>query len=223
MELQLAQVVIGSQNYGLADEHSDTDTFVFTAPATLESLVNDAPKNDQVVSEGGITTYKDFRLLAQILRKTSFTSTEYILGTNVLAQRYPWSMLVENRKLIALGDPQRLVTSTAGIVHNMLRNFEHTQLNKYIVQVLLVTTVVPRIIEGDDPQDAYRALAHLYFPNRHEKSTHVAEDKAYAESLLRTFLAKYDNKTYTNHKEEVNELLRAWTTEVARIVISEEH
>lgn len=73
-------VLIGSQNYGLATDESDIDTFSFILPSATDLAVAAAPKSGEFEVEDGKCMYKDIRLALNLLKKTSPNSVECFLG-----------------------------------------------------------------------------------------------------------------------------------------------
>lgn len=69
-------VLIGSQNYLLADEQSDIDTFTFVLPSLTDFALAREPVSGEFEVEDGKCMYKDMRLALNLLKKTSPNSIE---------------------------------------------------------------------------------------------------------------------------------------------------
>ena len=77
--------LIGSQNYGLATENSDVDTYSFILPSYDDFLLNKEPKSYEVeLPDGSKTCVKDIRLLFKLLKKPSPNSIECILSKYIV-------------------------------------------------------------------------------------------------------------------------------------------
>lgn len=68
--------LIGSQNYGLDDEHSDIDTFSLIMPTFEDLALAREPKSSEFEVEDGKCMYKDIRLALNLLKKASPNSIE---------------------------------------------------------------------------------------------------------------------------------------------------
>lgn len=73
-------VLIGSQNYGLATDESDIDTFTFVLPSITDLALAREPASGEFEVEDGKCMYKDIRLALNLLKKTSPNSVECFLG-----------------------------------------------------------------------------------------------------------------------------------------------
>lgn len=73
-------VLIGSQNYGLATDESDIDTFTFVLPSITGLALAREPASGEFEVEDGKCMYKDIRLALNLLKKTSPNSVECFLG-----------------------------------------------------------------------------------------------------------------------------------------------
>ena len=71
---------IGSQNYGLADENSDCDTFTIVLPNYLDFISKTNLISFETNMSDGKCVVKDFRLMMNLLRKTSPNSVEVFLS-----------------------------------------------------------------------------------------------------------------------------------------------
>lgn len=77
--------LIGSQNYGLATENSDIDTYSFILPSYDDFLLNKEPKSYEIECEDGSKAcVKDIRLLFKLLKKPSPNSIECILSKYII-------------------------------------------------------------------------------------------------------------------------------------------
>lgn len=77
--------LIGSQNYGLANENSDVDTYSFVLPSYENFLLNQEPKSYEIECEDGSKAcVKDIRLLFKLLKKPSPNSIECILSKYII-------------------------------------------------------------------------------------------------------------------------------------------
>lgn len=68
--------LIGSQNYGLDDENSDCDTFSIVFPNYMDFISNTNLISFETEVGNGKCVVKDFRLMMNLLRKTSPNSVE---------------------------------------------------------------------------------------------------------------------------------------------------
>lgn len=71
---------IGSQNYGLADENSDCDTFSIVLPNYLDFISHTNLISFETNMSDGKCVVKDFRLMMNLLRKTSPNSVEVFVS-----------------------------------------------------------------------------------------------------------------------------------------------
>ena len=69
--------LVGSQNYGLADDTSDIDTYSFVLPSFEQLATAEEPDTDVVEADDGLCNIKDIRLALNLLQKTSPNSIEY--------------------------------------------------------------------------------------------------------------------------------------------------
>lgn len=73
--------LVGSQNYGLATENSDVDTYSFVLPSYDNFLLNKEPKSYEIeLEDGSKACVKDIRLLFKLIKKASPNSLECILS-----------------------------------------------------------------------------------------------------------------------------------------------
>ena len=72
--------LIGSQNYGLADDKSDIDTFSLTLPAFKDLASAREPVSKEFEVDDGKCVYKDIRIALNLLKKTSPNSAEVFLS-----------------------------------------------------------------------------------------------------------------------------------------------
>lgn len=73
--------LVGSQNYGLATENSDVDTYSFILPSYDDFLLNKEPKSYEIeLKDGSKACVKDIRLLFKLIKKASPNSLECILS-----------------------------------------------------------------------------------------------------------------------------------------------
>lgn len=72
--------LIGSQNYNLADEHSDIDTFSLVMPSIEDLAVARDPVAGEFEVEDGKCMYKDIRVALNLLKKTSPNSIEMFIS-----------------------------------------------------------------------------------------------------------------------------------------------
>lgn len=70
--------LIGSQNYGLESEDSDCDTFSIVLPNYLDFISNTNLISFETEASDGKCVVKDFRLMMNLLRKTSPNSIEVL-------------------------------------------------------------------------------------------------------------------------------------------------
>lgn len=73
-------VLIGSQNYDLADENSDIDTFSFIFPPIEDMAYARDLISGEFEIEDGKCMYKDIRLALNLLKKASPNSVECFVG-----------------------------------------------------------------------------------------------------------------------------------------------
>ena len=69
-------VLVGSQNYGLATEKSDYDTFTFILPKAEDIATLKDPVSTTCEDENGHINIKDIRLALNLLKKTNPNSVE---------------------------------------------------------------------------------------------------------------------------------------------------
>lgn len=113
-------VLVGSQNYGLATENSDYDTFTFVMP-TINQLatMRDAVSTTIEAAEGHINI-KDIRTALNLLKKTNPNSVECFASRYYITEsRY--SDLIERLRdpLMLRCDTKHMLIAIGGMAHQM--------------------------------------------------------------------------------------------------------
>lgn len=84
-------VLVGSQNYDLATENSDYDTFTFVVPTLRSVSVLDDPVSKTIDYEDGHINVKDIRLALNLLKKTNPNSVEcFATDYYIVEPEYQW-------------------------------------------------------------------------------------------------------------------------------------
>ena len=119
--------LIGSQNYGLATNASDIDTFSFIFPSFEDLARAEDPKAGLIFAEDGHCNFKDVRIALNLLKKTSPNSVEYFTSKykiynpnyKFLLEEYLdynvvlWNMIHCNYK--------HMLNACAGMAHQLIK------------------------------------------------------------------------------------------------------
>ena len=124
--MELFRCLIGSQNYGLDDETSDKDYYVYHIP-TFEDLYHNKPLVREEKTEEGILFHKDIRSLSNMIIKSSFNQLEVLFSDEfIVSSKYHlfYKFLIENREQIARANMNRLFNSVCGEVKRRINDLQ---------------------------------------------------------------------------------------------------
>lgn len=114
-------MLYGSQNYGLANEHSDVDTKTLIIPRFSDVALGRAMVSDVLtMPDGSLSTVKDFRGMFKNYLKGNINFVETLFTdyytVNPKYEKY-WTRLLDERDIIANCQPLRLVRMATGMAH----------------------------------------------------------------------------------------------------------
>ena len=162
--------LVGSQNYGLAEETSDVDTKIVVVPSIDDWAQNKQPISTTLKVPVGENNYEqativDFRLWIDQLRKGNINSLETLFTPyHEINAFYAYEMhlLWQWKEEIAHMNAEKVLNATFGMLHNnakyILRETEDTQrlFEKYgynpkkLMGLFRVLSTVEKYIEGKD-------------------------------------------------------------------------
>ncbi len=122
-------MLVGSQNYGLAHDDSDIDTYSLTIPPWTDFIHHEDRKAGIIFAEDGHCNFKDFWVALSLLEKTSPNSVEYFTSKYVVYDPTYEPILrefIENKdKLYAMThcNYMHMLNAIAGMGHQLeIRN-----------------------------------------------------------------------------------------------------
>ena len=114
-------VLVGSQNYGLATEKSDYDTFTFTLPKIEDIATLKDPVSTTHEDENGHINIKDIRLALNLLKKTSPNSVECFASKYYLVEP-GFDLIEEARKPFMLRcNTHHMMAAIGGMAHQLTK------------------------------------------------------------------------------------------------------
>lgn len=145
--------LVGSQNYGLAHEGSDIDTYTFLMP-TLEELSTAAePISTEFEVDDGKCCVKDMRLAMNLLIKTSPNSLEWFVSKyNIYSEQYADIMQEFQNPALhdwAHADYRNMVSAVAGMSRQL--STRNMPAGKRYAHVLRIRNLWFRYLYDGDP------------------------------------------------------------------------
>lgn len=116
-------VLVGSQNYGLATENSDYDTFTFILPKIDDIATLKDPVSKTHEDEYGHINIKDVRLALNLLKKTSPNSVECFASKYYIVE--PGFDLIERARapLLLRCDTHHMMAAIGGMAHQLAKRY----------------------------------------------------------------------------------------------------
>lgn len=119
----------GSQNYGLQIPGSDVDTKLILTPSLNDLIFNRQPvSTTHIRTNNEHTDWKDIRLMFQTFRKQNLNFIEILFSPWIITNRSylsEWSILVQNKELIAQYNPMAAIKTMRGIAMEKYHAMEH--------------------------------------------------------------------------------------------------
>lgn len=114
-------VLVGSQNYGLATEKSDYDTFTFTLPKVEDIATLKCPVSTTHEDQAGHINIKDIRLALNLLKKTSPNSVECFASKYYIVE--PGFDLIEVARdpILIRCDTRHMMAAIGGMAHQLTK------------------------------------------------------------------------------------------------------
>lgn len=121
----LLQALTGSHNYNLAEEGSDKDYKVFTAP-TFEDLYNGHFYKKNIVSDTVDKDIKDIRQLPDLLWKSNISYLELLYSKDIdcVGSESLIDLLSLKDEIVKMNLP-KLFTSTGGTFNQRMKKLDH--------------------------------------------------------------------------------------------------
>lgn len=115
-------VLVGSQNYGLATENSDYDTFTFILPKIDDIATLKDPISKTHEDEYGHINIKDIRLALNLLKKTSPNSVECFASKYYVVEPGFADLIEVARDPILLRcDTHHMMSAIGGMAHQLTK------------------------------------------------------------------------------------------------------
>lgn len=115
-------VLVGSQNYGLATEKSDYDTFTFTLPKVEDIATLKDPVSTTHEDEDGHINIKDIRLALNLLKKTSPNSVECFASKYyVVEPGFEDEIYILHKPTVLRCDTRHMVSAIGGMAHQLTK------------------------------------------------------------------------------------------------------
>ena len=202
---------VGSQNYDLASENSDCDTFTIVLPNYMDFISNTNLISFETNMSDGKCVVKDFRLIMNLLRKTSPNSIE------VFASHYKVVEPEYNDIALAFFNPdtlfylihsnyQHMLNAIAGMatqIHG--RNMTEGKRFSHILRLydmehnFLNNPRANHILSFCNDENLERAREAKFDTN----SEHDEYYKVHGEELTKHLKLAADNFTYTNTEHSI--------------------
>lgn len=144
-------VLVGSQNYGLAIDGSDYDTYTFVLPSIGDVAYLREPVSEMFVGEDGHINVKDIRLALNLLRRTSPNSVEWFSTPHMIVVPkfaedifgLPWQSM--------RCDTQHMMHAIGGRAHQLLNG--NTSPGKRLSHLLRLSCMIDNYFDIQD--DSY--------------------------------------------------------------------
>lgn len=115
-------VLVGSQNYGLATENSDYDTFTFTLPKVEDIATLKDPVSTTHEDWDGHINIKDIRLALNLLKKTSPNSVECFASKYYVVEPGFAELIEAARAPVMLRcDTHHMMAAICGMAHQLTK------------------------------------------------------------------------------------------------------
>lgn len=139
-------VLVGSQNYDLATESSDYDTFTFILPTLKDIATLKNPVSKTYDGEDGHINIKDIRLALNLLRKTNPNSVEcFATKYKKTEEGYEWMHAFPPYALRC--DSQNMMDAIGGMAHQMSKR--NMTPGKRLAHILRMHCMVYRYMDID--------------------------------------------------------------------------
>ena len=179
----LMTVAIGSQNYGLANDTSDCDTFSFVLPSFLDFIRGDKFKSYEFEVEDGKCSVKDLRLALNLLRKPSPNSVECFLSSyKVYNPKYEEILkeyLENDEKAFYLihSNYKQMIDATIGTIHGLHgRNMSNGKKVAHVIR-LTSTCFDYLVLDSNNIHNYLRVSDELLIPAiNYKKDPNVIEE-----------------------------------------------
>lgn len=112
-------VLVGSQNYGLATEKSDYDTYTFILPTLQDIATLREPLSKTYIGINGHINVKDIRLALNLLKKTSPNSVEWFATKHKLVACRYQTMLSNLPPSILRCNTANMMNAIGGMAHQL--------------------------------------------------------------------------------------------------------
>ena len=112
-------VLVGSQNYGLATEHSDYDTFTFVLPSLDDISAIKQPVSKTLEDENGHIDIKDIRLGLNLLKKTTPNSIECFASKYKYIEEECYKFLATLPYYVFRCNTVNMMNSIGGMAHQL--------------------------------------------------------------------------------------------------------
>ena len=180
--------LVGSQNYGLAHNGSDIDTYTFVLPS-IESMAKiQMPTSSQFNVEDGICSVKDLRVAMNLLAKTTPNSLEWFCSKYKVYEKEYQDLLEE-------------------FMNPMLNDYVHASY-KYMLEAAagMIHQIGTRNMpEGKKYSHALR-IRNLWNNFIQNKSPDSLLDFEKADERLEAFAAKLDPEPEGKYLEKINKV-----------------
>ena len=237
----------GSQNYGLDVEDSDVDTKLIITPTFQDLAMNrQASSYTHVRENNEHIDIKDVRLYLQTFRKQNLNFLEILFTPYTIINplyEEQWNRLRENRELITHYAPQRSVSSMVGVAMNKWSSLEkdtparHEIVKKYgydpkqLMHLLRIEEFLEGYVNRKSYKECLLPCNRNYLITVKQGKYIQKEARKLAEisiqhcmDLEKEFIKQIeaDKESYTQIKEEAEDLLNSVQYEIMKIAIKNE-
>ena len=208
-----AEMLYGSQNYGLDTENSDVDTRVILIP-TLEDLIKNKKVSKTVTIPNGLADIKDIREMFKQFKKANpayleilasnygFVNKDYKQAFNTL-RKNATKIATANKILLAYATYGMATSKLTAIINNSGSNKEAIKKYGYdgknACHVLRLEEFLKRLLNGAELKDALNAKE---YPN-YEKIMDIKKHKLEKDEVLKLCKESVNRtKVFTDYKYE---------------------
>lgn len=214
-------VLVGSQNYGLATENSDYDTFTFILPKIEDIATLKDPVSKTHEDEYGHINIKDIRLALNLLKKTNPNSVECFASKYYIVE--PGFDLIEGARapLLLRCDTHHMMASIGGMAHQLTkRNMSPGKRLSHILRMYCMVYNyfdIKKDILSLTEEELKLAMKAKLDPDNPKWNDMCEEYEKYVQDAI----ANVNLDFFTNCESYVLSIIRHIQTQITRMVLDQ--